>query len=263
MIRGWQAGKKEVLGVIDGDLQHPPHVLSQLLNAIKQGADLAVPSRHSEGGVSSWSFVRRFLSRGAQLLGLIVLPRVIGRVSDPMSGYFMVRRSSIIGRTLHPQGDKILIEVLARGAVLEITEVGYVFQERQEGESKVTWKQYVDYLHHLLKLRFSTGRIGKLRRRIGFPINRFMRFGLVGLTGVFVDMVVLYLLSDPTTLALPLTRSKIIAAQVAIINNFLWNDRWTFADITHTQKGCHQRKQEVFEIQHGLPSRVGIIMCWY
>ena len=143
--------------------------------------------------MSSWSFVRRFLSRGAQLLGLIVLPRVIGRVSDPMSGYFMVRRSSIIGRTLHPQGDKILIEVLARGAVLEITEVGYVFQERQEGESKVTWKQYVDYLHHLLKLRFSTGRIGKLGRRIGFPINRFIRFGLVGLTGVFVDMVMLYL----------------------------------------------------------------------
>jgi putative flippase GtrA len=49
-----------------------------------------------------------------------------------------------------------------------------------------------------------------------------------------------HLLSDPTTLALPLTRSKIIAAQLAIINNFLWNDRWTFADITHTQKGWHQ-----------------------
>lgn len=112
MIRGWQAAKGEVLGVIDGDLQHPPHVLSQLLSAIKQGADLAAASRHSEGGVSNWSFVRRFLSRGAQLLGLIVLPRAIGRVSDPMSSYFRVRRSSIIGRTLHPQGYKILIEVL-------------------------------------------------------------------------------------------------------------------------------------------------------
>lgn len=110
MIRGWQAARGQVLGVIDGDLQHPPHVLLQLLNAIDAGADLAVASRHVEGGgVSSWSFVRRVLSRGAQLLGLILLPRVLDRVSDPMSGYFMVRRSAIASLTLDPVGYKILI----------------------------------------------------------------------------------------------------------------------------------------------------------
>jgi len=64
-----------VLGVIDGDLQHPPEVLTQLLGGIQQGADLAVASQNMEGGgVSSWSVVRRFLSRGAQVLGLIILP---------------------------------------------------------------------------------------------------------------------------------------------------------------------------------------------
>lgn len=83
VIRGWQVARGSVLGVIDGDLQHPPHVLLQLLHAIDEGADLAVASRHLEdGGVSSWSFIRRFLSRGAQLLGLIILPRVLGRVSE-------------------------------------------------------------------------------------------------------------------------------------------------------------------------------------
>lgn len=242
VIRGWQAAKGQVLGVIDGDLQHPPHVLLQLLNAIDAGADLAVASRHVEGGgVSNWSFARRFLSRGAQVLGLILLPRLLGQVSDPMSGYFMVRRRAIAGRTLNPVGYKILLEVLGRGSVGEVAEVGYVFQERLEGSSKVTSKQYVEYLHHLVRLRLDSGRIGRFSRRIGFPIGRFIRFGLVGLSGVFVDMALLYLLSDPSTLGWPLTRSKIIAAEFAIINNFLWNDRWTFGDIASEQQGWRQR----------------------
>jgi dolichol-phosphate mannosyltransferase len=242
VVRGWQTARGQVLGVIDGDLQHPPHVLLQLLNAIEAGADLAVASRHVEGGgVSSWSFVRRFLSRGAQVLGLVVLPGVLGRVSDPMSGYFMMRRSAIAGATLNPVGYKILLEVLGRGKVRQVVEVGYVFQERFEGESKVTSKQYIEYLHHLLRLRLSTGRIGHFTQGVGFPIGRFIRFGLVGLSGLVVDMTLLYLLSDPTTLGWPLTRSKIIAAEFAIINNFLWNDSWTFADVAVMQQGRRQR----------------------
>ena len=238
VIRGWQAATGRVLGVIDGDLQHPPQVLVQLLNAIDQGADLAVASRHVEGGgVSSWSFIRRFLSRGAQLLGLVILPGVIGRVSDPMSGYFVVRRSAITQASLNPLGYKILIEVLGRGKIEQIAEVGYVFQERLQGKSKVTSKQYIDYLRHLVRLRISTGRVGRWSQRLGFPLGRFVRFGAVGLTGVFVDMLLLYLLSDPSTLGWGLTRSKVIASEVAILNNFLWNDNWTFGDISSTQRG--------------------------
>lgn len=233
VIRGWQVASGQVLGVIDGDLQHPPEVLLQLLEAIEQGADLAVASRNTEGGgVSTWSLTRRFLSRGAQLLSLILLPGAAGRVSDPMSGYFLVRRSVVVKRTLNPIGYKILIEVLARGDVCRIAEVGYVFQERQANESKVTWKQYVEYLRHLLRLRFSIG-----SRTIG----RFIRFGLVGLSGVFVDMTILYLLSDPSTLGWGLTRSKVIAAELAIINNFFWNDRWTFGDISKSQQTQRKR----------------------
>ncbi|MFK0734293.1 MAG: glycosyltransferase [Gloeotrichia echinulata GP01] len=236
VIRGWQVAKGSILGVIDGDLQHPPEVLMQLLREMIQGADLAVASRHVEGGgVSSWSIVRRILSRGAQILGLMILPGVLGRVTDPMSGYFMVRRSAIADAILNPVGYKILLEIIGRGKVREIAEVGYVFCERKQGESKVTWKQYVEYIHHLLRLRLSTGFLGK------FPVGRFLRFGLVGLSGVFVDMVILYLLSDPTTLALPLTRSKIIAGEIAIFNNFLWNDAWTFADVTMKQQEWRHR----------------------
>ena len=242
VIRGWQNSRGQILGVIDGDLQHPPHILLQLLNAIESASDLAVASRHVEGGgVSRWSFIRRLLSRGAQLLGLLILPRVTGRVSDPMSGYFMVRRSCIEDTTFNPIGYKILLEVLGRGKVDEIAEVGYVFCERQDGESKVSWKHYLDYIRHLLRLRFSSEKVEQLSQRWGFPIGKFIRFGLVGLSGVFVDMTILYLLSDPNTLGLALTRSKIIAGEIAIFNNFLWNDAWTFADVAMQQKGLKQR----------------------
>jgi dolichol-phosphate mannosyltransferase len=242
VIRGWQEARGSILGVIDGDLQHPPEVLIQLWQKIEQGADLAVASRHVEGGgVSSWSVIRRFLSRGAQVLGLVILPEVVGRVSDPMSGYFMVRRNAIANTTLNPIGYKILLEVIGRGQIREIGEAGYIFRERTEGESKVTWKQYVDYIQHLIRLRLSTGRIGKMSQKVNFPVGRFLRFGAVGLSGVFVDMLILYLLSDPTTLALPLTRSKILAGEIAIFNNFLWNDAWTFADVSIQQKGWKPR----------------------
>jgi dolichol-phosphate mannosyltransferase len=185
--------------------------------------------------------VRRFLSRGAQLLGLVILPGVLGRVSDPMSGYFMVHRNAIANTTLNPVGYKILLEVIGRGRIGEIAEVGYVFRERTEGESKVTWKQYIEYIHHLVRLRVATGRLGKISRKLNFPFGLFFRFGLVGISGIFVDMTLLYFLSDPSTLALPLTRSKIISGEIAICNNFLWNDTWTFATVSGKQNSFQQR----------------------
>lgn len=237
VIRGWQVARGRILGVIDADLQHPPEVLLKLLAAMQQEADLAVASRHVEGGgVSEWSVIRRFLSRGAQFLGLLILPGVVGRVSDPMSGYFMVRRSAIAGPELNPKGYKILLEVIGRGQVETIAEVGYVFQERLSGESKVTWRQYIDYIHHLLRLR-SRGRIARMRQK--FPIDRFIRFGVVGFSGVFIDMAILYLLHS--VFGLNLTRSKILAAEVAILNNFIWNDAWTFADLAQRQQGWKPR----------------------
>jgi dolichol-phosphate mannosyltransferase len=229
VIRGWQAAQGEILGVIDADLQHPPEILLQLWGEIEKGAELAVASRNVEGGgVSEWSLVRRFLSRGAQILGLVILPEVIGRLSDPMSGFFMVRRSAIANKLLSPVGYKILIEVAARGQIRWIAETGYVFRERVAGASKVTWKQYIEYLQHLIRLRFSL-----------WPVTRFLRFGIVGFSGVFVDLGVFYVLR--TVLEVGLTRSAIFSSEIAIINNFLWNDLWTFSDVSSKQIGNRKR----------------------
>lgn len=235
VVRGWQVARGEILGVIDGDLQHPPETLLLLLEKMYAGADLAVASRHvSGGGVSSWSLMRRFLSRGAQLIGLLLLPAVVSRVTDPMSGYFLVRRRAIAERPLSPLGYKILIEVLGRGEIGPIAEVGYVFQERQDGESKVTWRHYLEYLQHLLRLRLRRDRLSLFIQQFNFPFVRFLKFGLVGSSGVFVDMGILYLLHSG--LGLGLTRSAIAAAEVAIVNNFVWNDLWTFHDLSREQR---------------------------
>ncbi|OAB59740.1 sulfonate ABC transporter permease [Phormidium willei BDU 130791] len=246
VIRGWQMSQGHVLGVIDADLQHPPEILEQLWQQIERGADLALASRHVDGGgVSDWSLSRRILSRGAQLVGLILLPGVVGRVSDPMSGFFMVRRSAIAERFLDPVGYKILIEVLGRGDISWIGEVGYVFQEREQGQSKVTWKQYLDYLQHLGKLRLDL-----------LPVQRFLRFGLVGLTGVVVDLAIFYLLRERWQLGL--TRSAMLSAEVAILNNFYWNDRWTFSDLSRQQRGW--RKQLKRFLKFNIVCLAGLIL---
>ncbi|HVU03815.1 MAG TPA: glycosyltransferase [Polyangiaceae bacterium] len=231
VIRGWQAARGEILGVMDADLQHPPEVNLKLLDEIERGADLAAASRHvAGGGVSDWSLLRRVLSRGAQLLGLLVLPGVLGRLSDPMSGYFMVRRSAISGIELDPLGYKILIEVVARGRIRWIGEAGYVFRERTEGESKVSSALYFQYLRHLVRLRLAL-----------LPASSFFRFCVVGASGVVVDMALLYVLSDPSMLGLGLTRSKVIAAETAILTNFLLNDLWTFRDASRLAPGFFPR----------------------
>ncbi|MGC4093545.1 MAG: glycosyltransferase [Polyangiaceae bacterium] len=247
VIRGWQAATGRVLAVIDADLQHPPSVVASLLDRIERGADLAVGSRNVEGGgVSDWSIARRVLSRGAQLLGLMILPGVLGRVSDPMSGYFMLRREVIQGVTLSPLGYKILIEVIGRGRVEHVSEVGYMFREREQGDSKVTVALYFQYLQHLLRLRFAT-----------LPATRFMRFAIVGASGVLVDMAVLYLLSDPRSLGWGLTRSKVLAAELAIVNNFVWNDLWTFSDLAR-QRGMKLRLRRF--IKFNLVCGIGLVL---
>jgi dolichol-phosphate mannosyltransferase len=131
VIRGWQVARGRILGVMDADLQHPPEVTAQLWREMSRGAELAIASRHIEGGgVSDWSLARRIISRCAQMIGLAILPEVTARVSDPMSGYFMISRNCIAGRELNPLGYKILIEVLGRGKVDWISEVPYTFRER-------------------------------------------------------------------------------------------------------------------------------------
>jgi dolichol-phosphate mannosyltransferase len=248
VLRGWQIARGEVFAVMDADLQHPPETITELWRAMRRGADLAVASRNVEGGgVSDWTLPRRIVSRCAQLLGLVVLPEVTGKVSDPMSGYFMVRRSALEGRELHPLGYKILVEVLARGTVEKISEVPYVFRETPHRPSKHSAAVFAQYLQHLIRIRIHL-----------LKTSTFVRFCIVGASGTLIDTAMLFLLSDPRTLNWNLTGSKIIAAELALTNNFIWNDLWTFGKFSSCQNTLRQRARRF--LKFNLLCSVGIIL---
>lgn len=156
VVRGWQVARGKLLGVIDGDLQHPPEVTAKLIAAMRKGADLAIASREAEGGgISDWSLLRLLISRGSRALGKLLLPGLLGTVSDPMTGFFVVRRTAIQNLLLAPCGYKILVELLVRSRIRSVVEVGYVFRSRKRGESKASFKVFIDYLQHLMRLRAS------------------------------------------------------------------------------------------------------------
>lgn len=157
VITGWAKSEGDIIGVIDGDLQHPPEILKLMLADITRDneVDIVVASRYvSGGGVSEWNIWRRLVSCFATFLSGFFIPRVFRIVKDPMSGYFILRKSVISGRNLTPIGYKILLEVLVKGDYRKVLEVPYIFREREEGGSKADIKQYFISLIHFIKLRF-------------------------------------------------------------------------------------------------------------
>jgi dolichol-phosphate mannosyltransferase len=155
VIHGWANTDASLLGVIDGDLQHPPEVLPDLLNAVlKDDNDIAIASRYAtttKDGMSEWSRARLLISR-ASTLATAPLQRKNVRVKDPMSGFFIVRRACIEGIDLQPQGFKILLEILVKGRIQSAVEVPFRFATRQSGKSKADLKVALHYFTLLGKL---------------------------------------------------------------------------------------------------------------
>jgi len=212
---GYASG--QFVGVMDADLQHPPEVILDLLREMKGGADIAIASRYVEGGgCQGWGLVRRIISKGAIVLAHLFLPTT-RLVKDPMSGFFMFQRQVVAQAHLEPTGFKILLEILMEGKSQSIVEVPYIFRTRSVGESKLSTRQQVDYLKHLYSLM---KRKGELRR--------FLKFCLVGLSGVFVNMGLLWVLTEIAGLFYLL--SAAISIETSIISNFMLNNHFTFRD---------------------------------
>jgi dolichol-phosphate mannosyltransferase len=160
VIAGWKTAEGELLGVIDGDLQHPPEILPVLLKSIVDSrVDIAIASRNVEGGgVSQWRPQRKIIAWVARSVARLAFPELLSSVRDPMSGYFIIKRSVIESVVLKPLGYKILLEVLARGKYQTIKEIPYVFEERKIGKSKLGPKQCLDLLIHLWRLSREIGK---------------------------------------------------------------------------------------------------------
>jgi dolichol-phosphate mannosyltransferase len=152
VIHGWEHTDADFLGVIDADLQHPPEVLPTLLAPVLDGADVAIASRYASGnGVGDWNKFRLLVSR-ASTLATAPLQRKNLRVKDPLSGFFVVRRESIDGLTLQPEGFKILLEILVKGRIRNAVEVPFQFGNRHAGKSKADFKVAIQYFTLLGKL---------------------------------------------------------------------------------------------------------------
>jgi dolichol-phosphate mannosyltransferase len=152
---GLEATRSELVCVMDADLQHPPEVVPALVReAQRSNVDVVVASRDGEGvDLPGFSARRRAVSRGSELVARAVFPRRLREVSDPMSGFFLVRRSAIDVSALRPCGFKILLEILLSGARLSTSEVEFRFGERHTGESKATLREGGRYLRRLIALR--------------------------------------------------------------------------------------------------------------
>lgn len=152
ILHGWQHTDATVLGVMDADLQHPPQVLPELVAAIAGGADVALASRYvnREKGTrcSAW---RRVISLVSIWLAS-PLQRQAVRVKDPLSGYFLVRRSCVTNIPFRRSGFKLLLEVLMRGRVGRVVEVPFEFGGRAGGRSKAGLSVAWDYLLLLVSL---------------------------------------------------------------------------------------------------------------
>lgn len=221
VVDGFGMVSTDVIVVMDADLQHPPEVVPALIKAVRDGADIAVASRYVPGGgTTGWNATRKIISSGAIMLAHILLPQS-RKVKDPMSGFFAFRRGVIAGVTLKPIGYKILLEMLVVGKAGKVAEVPFMFQLRQKGESKLNASQEIEYLKHLFSLMWRSG-----------ELLRFLKFCLVGSSGILVNEGMLYLLRDKA--GWDIRYALILAIEVAIITNFILNNYFTFADRRQT-----------------------------
>lgn len=154
VIHGWANTNANLLGVIDADLQHPPELLPLLLEAMVEGADIAIASRYVNGNRHSteeWSKLRLFISR-CGTLATNLLQRKEVRIKDPLSGFFILRRECIDHVQLQPEGFKILLEILVKGNIRKAVEVPFHFGTRHSGKSKADVRVALQYFSLLGKL---------------------------------------------------------------------------------------------------------------
>ena len=182
MVEGILSTSTPFVAVIDADMQHDERLLKEMLTPLRAGeADLSVGTRYAGGGgVGDWDARRKTISWVATRLSALV---VKADLSDPMSGFFMIRRDAfeMSVRQLSTQGYKILLDIVASAKKpLRIEEFPYVFRQRQHGESKLDALVSLEYLMLLLDKMFGH-----------WVPARFILFMAIGGVGVFVHMAAL------------------------------------------------------------------------
>lgn len=172
--------------VMDADLQHPPEIVPALVRrGAETGSELVVASRYDGGGdAGSFSRGRAAMSTWATRLTKSFFPRRLAQISDPMSGFFAVRRDVVDLDRLRPNGFKILLEIAVRCGPLRTKEVPFHFGTRFAGASKANLVECFRLATTLSRLWFAA--------RAGHARGRLVGFGLIGLSGLLVNTLALW-----------------------------------------------------------------------
>ncbi len=218
-LEGMASSVADVFAVMDCDLQHDETILPKMLAAFEEDPllELAVGSRYTGrgGGTGEWSKSRVFVSRFATRLGSVIRKT---ELSDPMSGFFAIRRE-VFEQTVHQmtgKGFKILLDmVLSAGRPLKTREFPYEFRTRQHGESKLDIVVGFEYLYLLADKIF--GRF--------VPVS-FVVYVLAGLSGLFLHLATLGILFRHV--GIDFVPAQLTATLVAMVSNFLVNNSVTF-----------------------------------
>jgi len=226
---GLAASRSTWCVVMDGDLQHPPELVPALLaTADSESVDVVVASRYladgSAGGLAN--VVRRAVSSGSTAVTRAMFPVRLADCSDPMTGFFLVRREAVDLSLLRPRGFKILLEILARHR-LAVAEIPFVFGDRFAGESKASFAQGINFLTQLAALRF----------------GRMSRFAVIGGVGAVVNIALVWILMAVGLGYLP---AAIVAAEATIVMNFFLQERFVFRDLRGERFGAAGRFVHAF-----------------
>lgn len=218
-VEGMMATDAPYLAVMDADLQHDETLLPRMLALLERdGLDIVVASRFAAGrDLGDFSARREKLSGMGIRLAHLIAP---ADLTDPLSGFFMLRRPLIeeVAPELNGQGFKILLDIFASaGRPLRFVEVPFTFRTRHSGTSKLDLAVSLEFLM-LIADKLLGGRI---------PL-RFILFVLVGLTGVAVHLALLGFFHR--IVGWEFLVSQGLATLTAMTSNFLLNNRITYRD---------------------------------
>jgi dolichol-phosphate mannosyltransferase len=217
VVEGCRTARGHWVCVMDADLQHPPELIPRLLaRAEETAADIVLGSRLAKGGSTYGLGLRRsVVSRVLAITTRALFPVRLQGVSDPMTGFFLVRRSGIDLDRLRPDGFKILLEILVRCPTLRVSELPFRFGRRQAGRSKTSLREGVRLLRLLLRL----------------ADRHFPRFLVVGESGFIINNLILAILKELA--GLHYLVSAVMATQGSTLWNFGLTETWVFPDRGH------------------------------
>ncbi len=218
-IEGVLSSTARIIVVMDADFQHDETILPQLIAPIENDeADLMIGTREESAGDQGFSARR---ARGSRMAGKMARLALQFDVSDPMSGYFAMKRSLFedLAPSLSTSGFKILLDILMSApATLRVHEVNYTFRSRQAGASKFDARAMLDFIA-LLVHKASNGLIP----------SRFLLFSAVGASGVIVHFLALR--AGLSYAGLSFGVAQTLATIVAMTCNFSINNVLTYQDL--------------------------------